>query len=291
MANQNEDDNDFPFDDDVDDVDDDYHDEDEHLVVSKDSYSGPSARLSPRVLQPTPLPPRHGQLHVSFSHYRELQACSSSASTRTSSDTTQHRRVHSARPNSPFAQRMLYQAPASPSRSRVPPSSSCDLANVSPFPAPDTALPAANSFEQRRRDVRDSHSAPDRCTIPKPEQCDDAPPSQRLLAKVPRPKSSRKSSTLGHFYNSYLDTEFQCQVVNDSGDICEQRCKSGGGKARTNHITNQHSALDDAFHEFRTYQCMAQGIELPQEQEDDEIPFTPKNSRFETAWDELFLRT
>ncbi|KAI7827442.1 hypothetical protein BC939DRAFT_491347 [Gamsiella multidivaricata] len=273
MASQNEYDNDFAFDDDVDDVDDDYRDEGytnerpmgEHLMFGKDgdgddsdnSYSGLSrtrreglqysvhnslaqdqlcggsyeildapadveittqqspeasarseasiyatSRRGKRGLPKNPSPPlavqqqlslmsdQQGfivQFHTRFTllfprnpvtpqvsqSLRELQACSSSASIRTSSDTAY------ARPNSSFTQRMLYQAPPPPSRSRVPPPSSRGLANASPFAVPDIALCTANSLEQRRRDVRNSYSAADGWyrlyeslelgTIPKPE--------------------------------------------------------------------------------------------------------------------------
>jgi hypothetical protein len=82
-------------------------------------------------------------------------------------------------------QRVLYQTPASPSRLRVPPPpSSRGIANAPLFAVPYTAFLAANSLEQRWRDVRDSHIALDGWywlyeslelgIIPKPEQCNNA---------------------------------------------------------------------------------------------------------------------
>jgi hypothetical protein len=98
---------------------------------------------------------------------------------------------------------------------------------------------------------------------------------------------------MGHFYIACPDKEFECTVVKNLGDICGQRYKkSGGGRARTKHIINQHSDLYDAVKEFRKYQCMIRGIDVPVEQDDDEtfVPPTPKRLRsFEEARDEFIV--
>src|SRR5688500_3287744 len=76
------------------------------------------------------------------------------------------------------------------------------------------------ALEGRRRYVRNNHQASDRWyhmyetvelgTIPTPEECADAPPSQRLLAKIPNIKLMRKASTLRHFFSSISRDECQC---------------------------------------------------------------------------------
>ncbi|KAF9177777.1 hypothetical protein BGZ49_005557, partial [Haplosporangium sp. Z 27] len=101
-------------------------------------------------------------------------------------------------------------------------------------------------------------------------------------------KSSRKNSVLGHFYASVSKLGFQCQVVGEKGKICGQLyMKSGGGRARNNHLLNHHPRLSSAVREFRTYQCMVRGIELPPELEDDDVPSTPKKSKFSIVRDEF----
>ncbi|KAG0284743.1 hypothetical protein BGZ98_005806, partial [Dissophora globulifera] len=153
--------------------------------------------------------------------------------------------------------------------------------------------------EQRRNEFRSSHDTTDEWyefyeglvfgVIPGPQDCEHAPPSQKPLAKIPIAKSLRKDSILGHFYISISETEFQCMVVCDSGDICGQRYnKSTGGRSRTNHIINNHTALYDALREFRVYQCLVQGLEQPTGLYDDDIPPTPK--RFAAARDDFVLR-
>ncbi|KAI1277387.1 hypothetical protein EDD11_001697, partial [Mortierella claussenii] len=85
--------------------------------------------------------------------------------------------------------------------------------------------------------------------------CVDAPPSQKALAQIPIQKSFRKNSTIGHFYVSCSGSDFQCQVKNDSGDICGLIYKKkGSGKSRTKHIIQMHAALYYALQEFRDYQ-------------------------------------
>jgi hypothetical protein len=80
--------------------------------------------------------------------------------------------------------------------------------------------------------------------------------------------------------------------VDDSGDICAQLYKkSGGCRARTNHIINQHSALYDVLREFRVYQSMVQGIALPLEPDEDELPGTSKRSKFQIVRDGFVVGT
>ncbi|KAF9895560.1 hypothetical protein BX616_009400, partial [Lobosporangium transversale] len=82
----------------------------------------------------------------------------------------------------------------------------------------------AEALANRRRELRDSHFASngwydlyellDFGTIPTPEQCSDAPPSQKALALIPNQKSFRKNSVIGHFFKSSKE-EFQCLVLKD----------------------------------------------------------------------------
>ncbi|KAF9582276.1 hypothetical protein BGW38_000424, partial [Lunasporangiospora selenospora] len=129
-------------------------------------------------------------------------------------------------------------------------------------------------------------------TIPSPQECDQAPHSQKILAKIPLQKCLRKTSILGHFYGPSVDEDFVCQVVNESGDFCSTVFKkSGGSSARKNHIVKAHPELFDALQEFRYYQCRVQEeIELPQEPEDgNRSSALPKRTRFETARDSFMV--
>ncbi|KAG0267697.1 hypothetical protein BG011_000008 [Mortierella polycephala] len=234
------------------------------------------------------------------SRYRRPRTDFPSVSTMTSSDSAQQRNVHGAQTSSSFTRRLVSQATPSPARSRVLPLHSHDPIDASLDEQEATHL-AVDPWEGRRSGLRDSHRAPDKWyqlydileigTIPTPEQCADAPPAQKLLAKVPIWKSLRKNSILGHFYASYSNTEFQCQVVGDSGDICGQIYKkSGGGSARTNHIVNRHSALDYAVREFRNYQRMVQSIVLPWKPDEGEVPCTSSRLKFQIARDEFIIK-
>ncbi|KAF9347608.1 hypothetical protein BGX26_000934, partial [Mortierella sp. AD094] len=220
-----------------------------------------------RPLQPTLLsPPQRGQSIASFNDFREQQAYSRSVSSKSvsssrsvvrpvSSDSPSNslrpRDAHSSQPESPFVQRRLSQPPASPSCSRARSQPFHDAASdPSPF-VTDTADSEENSLETRRQLVRGSHKAPEGWyelyeyfplgTIPNPEQCSDAPPTQIMLAKVPKTRTWRKCSLMGHFYKSISTTLFECQVVRDNGEICGVTyAKSGGGGAKKLHVVNQH---------------------------------------------------
>lgn len=163
-----------------------------------------------------------------------------------------------------------------------------------------SAQDTPESLRQQRLAVRASHIVTDSWyhlyetlelgTIPSPEQCACAPPSQQLLAKIPHQKSFHKGSALGHFFTSPNNTEFQCQVKNDTGVPCGKLFKkTGGSKTRLNHVISFHPELYDALKEFQEYQSKVQGIKLPPEPDDLDVPSTPKRSKFETVHDEFII--
>ncbi|KAK3841109.1 MAG: hypothetical protein J3R72DRAFT_510570 [Linnemannia gamsii] len=252
------------------------------------SVSSPHLRKPSHSLLPDlrALPPSPRLESSSFNRYRESQIGSPLASSRNSSCSARDR-VYGDRPTllSPTSRRQ-YLPQATPG---LLSSQSPRLRSHGSDSAPFSDPIAAESLDQRRRILRESHIATDSWyrlyesleigTLPLPEQCVDAPPSQRLLAKIPNLKSFRKTSALGHFYISHSDTEFRCQVEIDSEGLCGKIFKkSGGSKTRLNHVTNNHPELFDALREFRSYQCMVQAIELQPEPDELDIPSTPKRS-------------
>jgi hypothetical protein len=263
-------------------------------VTFRRSVSSPQLARTPSKSQlpelRAPLPsPRTGL----FSHYRESQIGSPSVSSRTSSRSA---RDHvdggrSGLSSASSSRQALLQASPGPVYSRMPQHSEGGIGALSATQDP---------MIQRRNALRASHQANDSWyqlyetleigTLPSPEQCANAPPSQKLLATIPNLKSSRKTSTLGHFYSSHSETEFQCKVKDDSGLPCGKIFKkSGGSRTRLNHVTSAHPELYDALREFRTYQFGVQAIELPLESEEIDTPATPKKSRFETVRDEFII--
>ncbi|KAG0305331.1 hypothetical protein BGZ98_004289 [Dissophora globulifera] len=169
--------------------------------------------------------------------------------------------------------------------------------SLSPVPQDLPNPPSGSLLEQRRLTLRESHAAAEEWyllyeqlmlgVIPSPEQSQHAPPSQQLLAAIPLMKTSRKNSIIGHFFASHSDTTYQCQTVMESGSICGQLYKkTGSTQSPKKHIINTHGPMHDALKEFRYYQCMVQGIELPVE-EKDETSTMPKMTRFEESQVEL----
>ncbi|KAF9304759.1 hypothetical protein BG003_001545, partial [Podila horticola] len=237
----------------------------------------PSNSLLPD-LRALPSSPRAGLSN--FIQYRESRIGSPSVSSRSPS--------HSSR---------NHVLPSATSRRNLPQASSGPLYSQTPQPhSQDT--PA--SLIQRRQALRASHVANNHWyrlyeslefgTLPFPEECANAPPSQQPLAKIPFLKNSRKKSVLGHFYTSLSETEFQCAVKDKTEAVCGKVFKkSGGGKTRLNHVINNHSELYDALKEFRTYQCSVQAIELPVDPDEFDAPSTPKRSRFEAVRDEFIM--
>ncbi|KAF9425834.1 hypothetical protein BGZ76_003054, partial [Entomortierella beljakovae] len=156
-------------------------------------------------------------------------------------------------------------------------------------------------LDNRWAKLQDSHAAPDGWykhyetlklgSIPSPDECSEAPLSQKLLADVPNQKSLLINNALGNFYIS-IPRWFKCMVV-DSNDnsVCGQMySKTGGGNVRTNHLINMHPKLKIAVREFRAYQYMVMGMGAAPEQDnkddDDDTPSTPKMTKFEAVSDE-----
>ncbi|KAG0197332.1 hypothetical protein BGX28_009169 [Mortierella sp. GBA30] len=188
-------------------------------------------------------------------------------------------------------------APLIPSRSRV----------HSLYPSHVGALTLAHeeaarlALDERRDLLRKTHRAPDIWyqlyealdvgTIPTPDQCARAPQPYRILAEVPKQKSWRKNSIIGHFYESISALDYQCKVadVNSEHRICGKTFKkAGGGGVRTNHVIAAHRELYIAIKEFRVYHCMIRGIP-PLEPDEDEDPSTPKTSRFQAAREDFVI--
>jgi len=141
-------------------------------------------------------------------------------------------------------------------------------------------------------------------TVPSPEECESAPPTQKVLSEIPIRKSVKKTSILGHFYKGVGD-KFTCMVmlkesVTDiNGEISEtyKECgksfkKSGGGNARRGHVNKHHPRLLEALMEFRNYQCRVQGIEMQVDPEENELssgPTAPGVSKFGLEREEVVL--
>lgn len=121
-------------------------------------------------------------------------------------------------------QQQLLASRPSPVR-RIPSSPSAVAAQ--PIPEFDDAIASVDATRpgpSLREAVRSSHRATEEWymlyeqieygSIPAPDKCIDAPPSQKPLADVPHTNSLRKRSVLGHFYTS-SDDSFVCCVVTD----------------------------------------------------------------------------
>ncbi|KAI9237292.1 MAG: hypothetical protein BYD32DRAFT_436720 [Podila humilis] len=189
------------------------------FLRSVSSPQQPHVRSSSLLPDQQVLPPSQRARLSNFIHYRESQHGSPSVSSGKSSNLA-GRQAHSNHPG-----------PSSPTSSRQQVSSG-PLYSQTPQPYShrhDDSLPSAqdtvDSLFNRRHVLRASHSASDSWyelyetlelgTLPLPDQCGAAPPTQQPLAKVPKHKSVRKSSILGHFFDTYSPTEFQCKVVDD----------------------------------------------------------------------------
>lgn len=111
--------------------------------------------------------------------------------------------------------------------------------------------------------------------IPTPEQCRDAPESQKHLAQVPHIRASRKKCILGHFYMTVGENQ-QCQVKMEGGQICGKLYKSASGtRARKKHVSGIHRDLYTALMEFRSYQGFVQGIPVQADDDEDAPPTKP----------------
>ncbi|KAI8596976.1 hypothetical protein EDD21DRAFT_407957, partial [Dissophora ornata] len=174
------------------------------------------------MLQPSPQPLQRAQSLANFSLYREGISNPSLAST--SSDNGQlGNALHSPPARYSFTQSSFFQRQASSSRALL--ASSPSFRHI---PNP----PSLEVLEGRRREIRDAHGATDGWyslyekhslgSLPSPQESELAPPSQRPLAKIPIQQVARKNSVLMHFFAALSKTEYQCQVVKDSGAICGQ---------------------------------------------------------------------
>lgn len=189
------------------------------------------------------------------------------------------------------------RTPSTPSRTRPVD----QFFRKGPLSAPVFVDEKTLALAERRRNLQDSHRAPDAWyqfyelplgTIPTPEQCASAPPSQAALARVPYIKSSRKAKVLGHFYTSQiLEGFYVCQAQLEDGTICGQSyTKRGGGSSRPRHLLSCHSDEFAAVAEFREYQCLLAGVEVPvvdEDEDDEEVPFTPKKSKYEIVREDI----
>jgi hypothetical protein len=222
------------------------------------------------------LPSQRARLS-NFIHYQELQHGSPSVSSGKLPNLAGHQ-AHSNHPG-----------PSSPTSSQQQ-GSSGPLYSQTPQPYShrhDDSLPSAqdtvDSLFYWCHVLPASHSASDSWyelyetlelgTLPLPDQCAAAPPTQQPLAKIPKQKSV-----------------CQCKVVDDSENLCRKVFKkSGSCNTWLNHVIGSHPLLHDAVKEFQLYQSKVQAIELPPETDEPNVPSTPKRSRFEAAWDEFIV--
>lgn len=132
------------------------------------------------------------------------------------------------------------------------------------------------TMDQRREQVLLLHDASDRwCelyekypigTIPTPEECKDAPPTQSSLQYIPIQQTSARSPVLGHFFKRVVGDDgksfFKCQIL-VNGVVCgQQYSTSSSADGRTGHLNgmDHHRSLLIALDEFQTYQHRIKGV-------------------------------
>ncbi|GJJ75808.1 hypothetical protein EMPS_08166 [Entomortierella parvispora] len=141
--------------------------------------------------------------------------------------------------------------------------------------------------------VRESHPATEEWykayesyeigTIPPSELCENAPETQKVLARVPIKKSTNKTGILMHFFTlvrlegydaavgpgkaKFLKHRCVVAKSGESGEaeeICGAEYSTGGNTGKIGHMNKEHNDLWLALSEFRKYQEMVRGEEVLQ---------------------------